>query len=408
MVESSSCPVPDPWRNAVFTPEKIEEWLAEVAERPNSAPVIIQFIANRLDDLSTWNEELRAENTKLRTGERVAELERQIAHLQYQLELVKRQFGGQLPTAEQLGEATVVETGGSLSVLIYTPDGRLILLDLDTDSMEQGGLICSLGGLPLKEVVPRLLVVPSQEELLLLFDSGRIATVPVEELPVHPTSNPIDWETAPIPNAPQAGDQLACLAPISNLALADYFMQISQRGYIKKIRMALAPSIMENQYIGRGAKISHDRPHDLALCGKDERYVLVSKMGYLQYVPVDLSPHAIVEAMRLKSTDRLAAAFALPEGKSVLVMTQIGKAIHRTPESLEMVTDLGRVGKALYSKTRREAGVRVVGAAAVAESDWGLALHANGQISTHAIAEIFANGTIPVEDKLLAFSTFSP
>ena len=48
------------------------------------------------------------------------------------------------------------------------------------------------------------------------------------------------------------------------------------------------------------------------------------------------------------------------------------------------------------------------GAAAVAESDWGLALHANGQISTHAIAEIFANGTIPVEDKLLAFSTFSP
>jgi DNA gyrase/topoisomerase IV subunit A len=407
MVESFSGSVTHPWRNALFTPEKIEEWLAEVAERPASASIIIQFIANRINDLNTWNEELRAENAKLRTGERVAEFERQIAHLQYQLELVKRQFGGQMPTAEQRISAAPEESGENLNVLIYTPDGRLQRLDLDTGSLAEGAQICNLGGILLKEVVPRLLVIPSQEELLFLFDSGRIATLPVEELPAHPASNPIDWETAPIPNAPQAGDQLACLAPISNLALADYFLQISQRGYIKKIRMALAPSIMENHYIGRGAKISHDRPHDLALCRADERYVLVSKMGYLQYVPVDLSPHAIVEAIHLKSADRLAAAFALPEGKSVLVMTQIGKAIHRTPESLEMVADLGRVGKALYSKTRREAGVQVVGAAAVAASDWGLALHANGQISTHAIAEIFANGTLPVADELLVFTTFS-
>ena len=391
----------------MFTPEKIEAWLKEVADRPTSAPIIIQFIANRLNDLSTWNEELRAENTKLRSGKRVAEFERQIAHLQYQLDLVKRQFGGQLPTTEQLAESALVEEPQALNVLVYSRSGRLIRLVLDAADYEDGRLICNLGGILLKEEKPRLLAVPSNEELLFVFASGRIAAMPVTGVPPHPGNELINWDAAPIPNAPQAGDMLEALAPISRLAMADYFLQTSQRGYIKKIHMTLTPSIMENQYIGRGAKISHDKPHDLALCGKDERYVLVSQEGYLQYVPIDLSPHAIVEAIRLKSSDRMSATFALPPGKTVLVMTQIGKAIMRAPDSLEMVTDLGRVGKALYSKTRREAGVRVVGAAAVTESDWGLAIHTNGEMRLHAISKIFANGTIPVEDELSAFTAFS-
>lgn len=390
----------------MFTPEKIEEWLKEVKERPNSAPTIIQFISNRLDDLSTWNEELRAENIKLRTGEQVAEFERQIAHLQYQLDLVKRQFGGQFPGTEQLTEIASVEKTDDLDLLIYTSDGRLLRLNLDAANLKDCQEICNLGGVLLNEGIPRLMVVPSNEELLLLFDSGRIATLAVSELSIYSDEN-IDWATINIPVHPQAGDHLVSLAPISGLALADYFLQTSRRGFIKTIRMALAPSIMENQYIGQGAKISHDRPFNLALCVKDERFIMVSKEGYIQYLPIDISPHAIVEAMRLKSTDRIAAAFTLPTDKSVLIMTQVGKAIHRTEDSLEMISDLGRVGKALYSKTRREAGVRVVGAAAVAESDWGLALHAHGQITTHAIIDIFASGTVSVEDELLAFTAFS-
>ncbi len=389
----------------MFPPEKIEEWLKEVADRPSSAPIIIQFISNRLNDLSTWNEELRAENLKLRTGEQVAEYERQIAHLQYQLDLVKRQFGGQLPDAEQLAEIAAVEKTVDLNLLIYSADGRLLCLSLDTGNLNDSQEICNLGGILLKEVKPRLAVVPSNEELLFLFDSGRIATLSVSELP-DPSDESIDWETISIPVSPHAGDSLVCIAPISGLALADYFLQTSQRGFIKTIRMALAPSIMENQYIGQGAKISHDRPFNLALCAKDERLVMVSKDGYLQYLPIDISPHAIVEAMRLKSTDRIAASFNLPPEKSVLAMTQVGKAIHRTADSLEMISDLGRVGKALYSKTRRDAGVRVIGAAAVKEPDWGLAVHSNGQITSHAVKEIFANGTVPVEDQLLAFTAF--
>jgi len=390
----------------VFTPEKIEEWLAEIEQRPSSAPTIIQFIANRLNDLSEWNEQLRAENTSLRSKERVEEYERQIAHLLYQLDLIKRQHGGQIPQKDQLELDKTLEDVQAVSVLIYLPDGRLLRIERDLTDLEDGDTIGYLSGVQFPDDMPRLLAVPANEELLFLFSSGRIATSPVAKLP-SALNEPFDWETALIPHAPQAGDTLVCLAPISKLALSDYFVQTSRRGFIKKIRMALAPSIMENQYIGTGTKLPNDQPFDLTLSGKDEQIVLVSKDGYLRYAPVDVSPYAIVEAMKVKHADYLVSAFIIPPGKSLLVMTQLGKAVQRTSDNLELVTDLGRVGKALYSKTRREAGVRVVGAAAVAESDWGLALHTNGRLSIHATAQIFANGTIPVEEELSAFTVFS-
>ncbi len=393
----------------MFTPEKINEWLKEVEERPSSAQIIIQFIANRLNDLSEWNEKLRAENIALRTSKKVASYERQIAHLQYQLDLIKRQYGGQLPATEQIEISKAPEETQRLCVLIYTRDGRLLRLEVAPADLANGRTIGTLSGLSFPDESPRLLVVPANEELLLVFASGRIAALPVSSVPVQAVSAdvPLEWEQISIPNAPVAGDTLSSLTPISRLALADYFVQFSQRGFIKKIRMALAPSILENRYIGTGANISHDRPFDLALCRKDERYVLVSRDGYLRYPPVDASPYAIIEAIRLKSADRLVAAVAMSQEKILLAMTQIGKAIQHTEDTLELVADLGRVGKALYSKTRRESGVRVVGAAAVAESDWGLAIHAGGQISVHAVSQILANGTIPVEGELLSFTAFS-
>jgi hypothetical protein len=36
----------------MFPSEKIEEWIQEVNQRPTSAPLIIQFIANRLNELT--------------------------------------------------------------------------------------------------------------------------------------------------------------------------------------------------------------------------------------------------------------------------------------------------------------------------------------------------------------------
>ena len=389
----------------MFPSEKIEEWILEVTERPTSAPLVIQFIANRLNELSKWNEELRAENIALRTEKRVQEYEQQINHLTYQLELLKRQFGGELPDDEIIAAAS--RTVDPLNLLIYDEQGRIARLELDSANLTVGNLIGNFHGLPQNGEPPRLLVVPSSEELLCVFTSGRIAPLPVLSIPrIEAVSDPQEWQQIQILHEPSLGEALASLMPVSKMALADFFVQVSRRGFTKKIRMALVASIMENLYIGTGVKLAGDQTMDVILAHNADRYILVSVEGYLQAVTAEMLSFAVEEAVRLNATDHLVAAHTLTPEKSVVVMTQIGKAIHRTAESVELAEALKRKGKPLYSKARREKGVRVVGSGVVDGDDWGLALHQGGEISLHAMQSIFESGTIPTDHEILAFVTF--
>jgi hypothetical protein len=215
------------------------------------------------------------------------------------------------------------------------------------------------------------------------------------------------WEQVAIPNEPNIGDALACLVPFSKMALADFFIQTSRRGFMKKVRMALAPSIMENRYIGTGTKLPGDQTLELGLGHDQDRYALVSWEGYMQCVTAEMLSFAVEEVVHLNPTDHLVAAFPYQAEQSILLMTQIGKTIHRTADSLEIVEALKRRGKMLYSKARRDKGVRLVGGGAVNEHDWGMALHQNGGITLHAVSELFESGTLQVDDTLLAFTVFS-
>ena len=389
----------------MFPSEKIEEWILEVTERPTSAPLVIQFIANRLNELSKWNEDLRAENISLRTEKRVQEYEQQINYLTYQLDLLKRQFGGELPDDDTLAAAS--RTVDLLNLLIYDEQGRIARLELNSSDYADGVSIGTFQGLPKNGEPPRLLVVPSSEELLCVFTSGRIAPLPVLSIPMIETvAQPQNWQQIQIPHEPSLGEALASLMPVSKMALADFFVQVSRRGFMKKIRMALVASIMENLYIGTGAKLSGDQTLDVILAHDADRYILVSEEGYLSSVTAEMLSFAVEEALRLNAADHLVAAHTLTPEKSVVVMTQIGKSIHRTAESIAVAGALKRKGKPLYSKARREKGVRVVGSGVVDEVDWGLALHQGGEISLHAMQSIFKSGTILTDSEIMAFVTF--
>ena len=72
---------------------KIEEWMKEAEERPESAATIVRLAVRRLRELSERNEQLLAENIALQNGSRVEEYQKRIVHLEYQLDLLKQRFG---------------------------------------------------------------------------------------------------------------------------------------------------------------------------------------------------------------------------------------------------------------------------------------------------------------------------
>jgi len=131
---------------------------------------------------------------------------------------------------------------------------------------------------------------------------------------------------------------------------------------------------------------------------------LVSQEGYLLCVAISGLPSSIEEAMRLSPRDHLVSAFLSPKNSATLVMTNIGKAIHRTDEYLESIMGYRQRGKAIYSQKRREEGILVVGGNALSEEDWGFSLHKDGSITLINMNDLLDSGSIHTKEELLAFS----
>lgn len=400
--------------------EKIDEWIREVEERPSSAPVILQYIANRLRDLTNRNEELMEEIIALQSGERVEEYEKRIAHLEYQLELIKRQLNGeplQGQDAPSSGDQGGVRARKMISILVYDVGGRVLRIELDPANISKAIMLGEIRGEGLASAeAPRLLAIPSKEELLFLFSSGRIATLAATNIPPAKDldsldsarmSAAIDWKEAVTPIIPHAGESLACIAPISRLALADSFVQASRRGFFKKIRIGMADSILQNHYIGAGVKKPADTAFDLFLGRNDDRLVVVTWEGFTASLEVKNVPVAIEEVMQLGSSDHLAAVVTFKPGDSLLVMTNIGKVVQLAEDRIAVTTSFRSKGQAVFSARRRSEGVRVAGAISGSEEDWCVVLERTGSLSLHPLRELIGSGTLPDESEPIAFSSIS-
>jgi DNA gyrase/topoisomerase IV subunit A len=387
----------------MITPEKIEEWLREVEERPSSAALIIQYISNRLKDLSGRNEALLDENIELRLGRKVEEYESRIAALEYQVELLKRQLGGaEMQVENAPAPAAQVET---LSLLIFNSQGQVLRTELTPGELVSGGAAAHFptGFIPGGDA-PGLLATGSQEELLFVFDSGRTVSLPVSGIPAQ-KANELDWQKA-ILQEPHGSEQLAVIVPIARMSLFENAIQATRRGFVKKIRESFLEGYIGKGYVGTGVKLPADMTCSFTFTGKSGLFVLVSQEGYLFCMDVEKLPVTIEEALRLNATDHIAASFTTGQKPSFLCVAQNGRVIHREVSWLEPSSAFRSRGQPLFSKERRVSGVRLVGAATVDEQDWGAALRSDGSITTHKMADLFANGTLLGEQDKVTIEGF--
>jgi hypothetical protein len=385
--------------------QKIDEWIKEAEERPGSALQILRLIASRLNDLAGRNEELLAENIALQDGSRAEEYRKRIVYLEYQLELLRRRFGleGDI-NAGSLPESAQPQPRG---LLLYHASGRIIRI--------QGGLQDFSNPAPLGQIsgqevltgeIPRLLAVPPEEELLLLFSSGRLSTCRMDQITALETGVSWTWQQASLPDEPRGDELLSAITPLSRLPLSDFFVQVSRRGCVKKTLISLAETILSNHYLGRGALQKADQPYEITLCRKKDRLALVTYEGRLLGLNVDDLTYSIEERIRLEPHDHIMAAFVVEPEQSMLCLTQNGKVIHRDADMLELAKSTTARGQVLISPTRLDQGIRFIGAAAVRETDGVVVLDAGGLLTRHDCRSLIGSGRLPGADPLLSFCTF--
>lgn len=382
---------------------KIDEWMKEVEERPESAVTIVRLVVRRLRELSEQNEELLAENIALENGTRVEDYQKRITHLEYQLDMLKRRFGMDGSTVANL--PITEEATSTLNLLIYNSLGRIFRVELDPETRAVGTLS---GEMITDQEPPRLLAVTSNENLLFLFTSGRVETYVAHDIPVLPLSGTWSWEQAAIPSEPHAGEVLACVVPFSRLPLSDFFLQVSRRGFTKKGLTSLSESILNNHFIGRGAVHKSDQPFDLTLSRKNDIAALVTYEGKVLAFDVEDLSYTTDERIKLTATDYVVGAFTLPKNSSVLCVTQNGKVISREAKSIELAKSLATKGQSLIPAGRLEQGVRFMGAAAVQTSDQIAILDASGKINIHDADTMTGSGAVPAEGWILSMGLISP
>jgi len=376
---------------------KIDEWMKEAEERPESAVTIVRLIARRLRELSERDEELLAENIALQNGTRVEEYQKRIAHLEYQLDLMKRRFGVDEGTLVEL--PTLPNESSTLNLLVYNAHGRIFRLELNPEIKELGRITSDM---VTDHEPPRILAVPSNEDVLLLFTSGRVDTYSVNAIPTVELGGAWDWNQAALPNEPRAGENLACIAPFSHLPLSDFFLQISRRGCAKKTMTSMAQSILGNHYIGKGALQKSDQPFDLTLSHKKDRAAFITYEGKAIAFDVDDLSYSTEERIKLSATDYVIASVSAPADTTLLCVTQTGKVIQRESKSIEMAKSSTAKGQALIPPSRLEQGVRFMGAASVKDSDSVVVLDATGRLRLFEAGSMIGAGSLEADGLILS------
>ena len=382
---------------------KINEWMKEAEERPESAVTIVRLVLRRLRELSERNEELLAENIALQNGTRVEEYQKRIIHLEYQLELLKNRFGADGGTMLENLSAQTGNTAAT-NLLIYNAQGRIFRVELDAEIKEIGRMS---GEIITDQEPPRLLAVSSNENLLLLFTSGRVDTCLINDIPTVEPGGTWTWDQAGLPNEPHAGELLACVIPISRLPLSDFFLQVSRRGFIKKTLTSMSESILSNHYIGKGAVHKSDQPLDLSLTRKNDRAALATYEGKVIAFDVEKLSYAIEERLRLSATDYVVGSFILSADTSMLCITQTGKVIQRESASIENAKTSSSKGQLLIPPSRLDQGTRFMGAVAARDSDQVAALDSTGRINIHAVSAMTGSGSIQADGLILSIGLIS-
>ena len=368
----------------------IGAWIREVQERPESAPLIIREISDRLIELDKLNEQLRAENLTLSSGQKVYLYEEKIAELEHQLQVMARQL--------EHGPVSELTTA---NLIIYNQQAQILRLEIEPAQLVSGGNIAKIEDqFDADPGYIRLLTVNANEELLLMFNSGRSERLSVDDIPLH-QDGAVRWQDA------HRGDlrndtELILIIPVGKLSIYDQIVQSSRLGYIRKITKNFFQKYISQGNVGKGINPSSsvDSPHSLTLCKADQTLAMVSRDGFVVGLSAGQVPVAVDSAIKLDPNDYVVSTFILEAEQSFVVVSHEGRAVRFEAGWLRTSARPGGKGQAVWSKSKRTMGVQAAGAFAAKEDDWGLGLKQDGSLVAIKVNELPLSDTTKREHLL--------
>lgn len=360
----------------MIKPSKIQEWIEEIESRPMVAPFIVRTLSARAIELDKINEELRAENIALRSGQKTEEYERKIAELEYQLELLKRQVkNGEVLTGSGLARLLAYDAEGRLLGCEFTPSGLI----------HEQSLAMIRNFTPPHRDDMHLIAVGEQAELLLMFDSGRIETRTAIDMPVTPASE-LDWNQ-PFQIEMRSGERLIAILDISTAPLKNGCIQVSRKGMVRRISQDYFQSFLREGNIGKGVRTAVDQPLNLVLCNPEDTYVLSSRNGYICAMPAEKLSIALEEMIKLEMKDYLVSAFALLPEENLVFALESGE-LYRQDSPWTDPGDADGSKRRLLLGGARTGGVQMIMAGAAASQDWVFTLTCKGAIRMTLVGDI--------------------
>ncbi len=355
----------------MIKPNKIQEWIQEIEERPLAAPFLVRTLSARLLELDEINESLRAENLTLRTDKKIQEYERRIADLEYQIELLKRQVQGEIKLVTN-----------QAYLLIYDTEGHLLIRDFSPQELASGGGFAPISQFeaPHSDDIHMLAVEP-HDELMFVMDSGRVSTQTASELPL--AGDDTTWQNT-FTFDMRSGERLVTIVPITRAPFIQSVVQVSRKGAARSIKKDLFQSFLASHQVGKGVRSPADAPLGLSLCNSDEVFVVVSHSGFTgAFQPQKLSI-TLEEIIKLDMKDYLVSAFTIRSDQKLVIALENGDLYFQTNPWQDAQDADGSKRRLLFGSSR-SSSVRIVEAVSAAEGSWAFQLDQQGSITVRLI-----------------------
>jgi len=304
----------------------VQWWLLEAKKHPESAPQLVQELAERLAELDAENERLRDEIIRMERGTLASTASDEVNALRDKVAALQSLLASETPTEP----AAVLFSD-------WLQSARLPLAQAQRLAREERPVLNRQAMIGLRH----LLLARPQGELLLLTSQGRALKMQLSAIP--PLVSGDNWPAAEGPELAEGERVTAALAVAEP---PRFWTVVTRRGFVRQLlRIDLDIKLTKGEQLIESS-LRNDEP--VALVDGDRGdLLLLTRWGKGVRFPHRAIAAEGSAALEMEPDDEIAAALSLPSDSAILIVTAAGFGMRRDTAQFAARSRPGGAGKTL-------------------------------------------------------------